>query len=585
MSHIVYSEYEVRSSIQARLHVTIVPVKDAPEIRKTVDINLESLDASLDSCARAVCLALGIEQSAYAAGAVEASLVGPNGRKAQRLGATLAWEEAPTAERIAKAAQECMRMYEADERMHLAGYAAAVMYAHAGDADKALAAQRSLTGRLAGAYPRLWLDAARYAGRAGKTSEALGMLDKAPRGAAFDAAVLMEKGRILEAAGRSRDARRAYRELVETVPSHGGAYARLLVTSLRMGSADDNVLELASEAATALGTTKLNLLAAAAAELDSSGQLPEALRAYRLCAEQSPENATILLRMAALYEKQGSVDKAAGLYAGLVDMSPSVYRDQLDRAAQLYIRDGNTAAARELYQNYFEEHQDPQAGVALARIAFESGDCAQTRSVLLEVRAKYYRDPAIDSLLTACSRDTTPPVVTSVDGKDEVLLDAGDRWHDEGVTAFDAEDGDITSSVRITGSVDPSVPGVYTLTYTAIDRAGNRGEAQRRVTVSGDGTDVFGGVQGVPDNATRQRRVRLSVSIAGGAIAAGSFIAGVVFDRQIADLQKEYDESRNVDEVDRLHDEMEQTVLYRNVCYAAGAVSCTGVAVTVTIPA
>lgn len=584
MSHIVYSEYEMRSATQARLHVTIMPVGDGDEVRKVIAIDPESLDASLSDCAREICLALGVTESAFAASAVDTTLVGPNGRKAQRLGAALAWEGAPTVERMAKAADECRRMYDGDERMHLAGYAAAVMYAQAGDYEKALSAQRSLTRRLAGAYPRLWLDAARYAGAAGESDEALGMLDKAPRSAAFDRAVLMEKGRIYETAGKMRDARRAYRELIESTPTHAQAYARLIVTTLRMGAADNEIAELAAEAAAALGRTSTDLLAAAAAELDSSGQIPSALQAYRLCAEQAPDDATIVMRMAGLYEKQGSVDKAAELYAGLVQMNPTVYRDQLDRAAELYVRDGNTAKARELYQGYFDEHKDPEAGVALARLAFENGDCAQTRTVLLEVRAKYYRDPVIDSLLTACSRDTMPPLVTLIDGREEVSLDVGDNWNDEGVTAFDAEDGDITSSVRVTGSVDPSTPGVYTLTYTAIDRAGNRGEAKRTVTVTGGG-DMLGGVRGAAGGEKRRSRVRLSMSIAGGAIAAGSLIAGVVFDRQVAGLQEQYDASTDVSEVDRLHDEMEQTVLYRNVCYAAGAVSCAGVAVTITIPA
>ncbi len=584
MSHIVYAEYEIASSEHARLHITIAAVNDGDESREVVDIDLASLDESLNDCAREICMTLGVDEPAFAASAADTTLAGPNGRKAGRLGEALAWEGAPTAERIADAAEECRRMYEADERMLLAGYAAAVMYAQAGDHERALAAQLSLTRRLAGAYPRLWLDAARYAGAAGETDEALGMLDKAPRGAAFDRAVLMEKGRILETAGKMRDARRAYRELIESTPTHALAYTRLIVTTLRMGAADNEIAELAAEAAAALGRTSTDLLTAAAAELDSSGQIPSALQAYRLCAERKPEDATIVMRMADLYEKQGSVDKAAELYAGLVQMSPTVYRDQLDRAAQLYVRDGNTAKARELYQGYFDEHKDPEAGVALARLAFESGDCAQTRTVLLKVRAQYYRDPAIDSLLTACSRDTTPPVVTLVDGREEVLLDAGDTWNDDGVTAFDAQDGDITSSVRVTGTVDPSTPGVYTLTYTAIDRAGNRAEVQRKVTVSG-GDELLGGVSGASRGGKRQSRVRLSVSIAGGAIAAGSLIAGVVFDRRIADLQEQYDASTDIQEVDRLHDEMEQTVLYRNVCYAAGAVSCTGVAVTITIPA
>ena len=40
--------------------------------------------------------------------------------------------------------------------------------------------------------------------------------------------------------------------------------------------------------------------------------------------------------------------------------------------------------------------------------------------------------------------------------------------------------------VTITGTVNPDVPGTYTLTYTATDEAGNVGTATREVLVIGN---------------------------------------------------------------------------------------------------
>ena len=42
--------------------------------------------------------------------------------------------------------------------------------------------------------------------------------------------------------------------------------------------------------------------------------------------------------------------------------------------------------------------------------------------------------------------------------------------------------------VTITGTVDPNVPGTYTLKYTATDEAGNVGTATREVVVTGNRT-------------------------------------------------------------------------------------------------
>lgn len=56
-----------------------------------------------------------------------------------------------------------------------------------------------------------------------------------------------------------------------------------------------------------------------------------------------------------------------------------------------------------------------------------------------------------------------------------------------GVTATDAEDGDLTSTIRVSGSVNTSVVGVYSVNYSVTDSAGQTVSAERKVTVS-DGT-------------------------------------------------------------------------------------------------
>jgi arabinogalactan endo-1,4-beta-galactosidase len=53
-----------------------------------------------------------------------------------------------------------------------------------------------------------------------------------------------------------------------------------------------------------------------------------------------------------------------------------------------------------------------------------------------------------------------------------------------GVSAIDDVDGDVTSSIKASGTVDTSTPGDYTLTYTVADKAGNIAKATRKITVT-----------------------------------------------------------------------------------------------------
>ena len=71
--------------------------------------------------------------------------------------------------------------------------------------------------------------------------------------------------------------------------------------------------------------------------------------------------------------------------------------------------------------------------------------------------------------------DTTAPVITVLPGTDTV--EQGSTWTDAGATS----DGDET--VTVSGTLDTSIAGTYTITYTATDAAGNTGTATRTVTV------------------------------------------------------------------------------------------------------
>ncbi|TVT09546.1 DUF5011 domain-containing protein [Enterococcus durans] len=66
-----------------------------------------------------------------------------------------------------------------------------------------------------------------------------------------------------------------------------------------------------------------------------------------------------------------------------------------------------------------------------------------------------------------------------------------------GVTATDKEDGDLTSQITVTGSVDTTKAGVYTLAYSVTDSDSNTTHQERTITVKQKATVDFGVGQGI----------------------------------------------------------------------------------------
>jgi competence protein ComGC len=76
--------------------------------------------------------------------------------------------------------------------------------------------------------------------------------------------------------------------------------------------------------------------------------------------------------------------------------------------------------------------------------------------------------------------DSIPPVI-SINGSDPVTLFVGDVYSDAGATATDNKDG--TLSVSSVSTVNPSIVGTYTVSYTATDSVGNVTTTTRTVRV------------------------------------------------------------------------------------------------------
>ena len=78
--------------------------------------------------------------------------------------------------------------------------------------------------------------------------------------------------------------------------------------------------------------------------------------------------------------------------------------------------------------------------------------------------------------------DKTPPVITLV-GDSTTYIYVGGTYKEPGAVAMDACDGDVSAGIKISGSVDTSTAGTYTIEYTVSDKNSNQATAIRTVKV------------------------------------------------------------------------------------------------------
>ncbi len=81
--------------------------------------------------------------------------------------------------------------------------------------------------------------------------------------------------------------------------------------------------------------------------------------------------------------------------------------------------------------------------------------------------------------------DTTIPVITLL-GSNPYNQELNTAFTDPGVTASDVPGEDLTASVVVSGSVDTSIAGTYTLTYDVTDTAGNAAVSVSRDVIVAD---------------------------------------------------------------------------------------------------
>lgn len=86
-------------------------------------------------------------------------------------------------------------------------------------------------------------------------------------------------------------------------------------------------------------------------------------------------------------------------------------------------------------------------------------------------------------------KDEKKPIVT-LNGESIIHTFVNHEFIDEGASAFDDYDGDLTSSIKVNHNVDLTQEGEYKIVYTVKDKAGNKASITRKVVVCLDPTKV-----------------------------------------------------------------------------------------------
>nr|WP_321234047.1 immunoglobulin-like domain-containing protein [uncultured Psychroserpens sp.] len=99
---------------------------------------------------------------------------------------------------------------------------------------------------------------------------------------------------------------------------------------------------------------------------------------------------------------------------------------------------------------------------------------------------------------TVTVSDTTAPVITLI-GASTINLNVGDTYNEQGATATDNVDGNLTSSIVITGTVNTNSAGTYFVNYNVSDTSGNAAtQVVRTVNVTNPSSGCSGGVSSFP---------------------------------------------------------------------------------------
>jgi hypothetical protein len=132
---------------------------------------------------------------------------------------------------------------------------------------------------------------------------------------------------------------------------------------------------------------------------------------------------------------------------------------------------------------------------------------------------------AAEKVRTVTMVDTTAPVITLV-GDANTSHPITTAWNDPGATAIDTRDGNLSSQVAVSGTVDVNATGANVLTYNVSDAAGNAATSvTRTVNVVQPPSGPWNFTNAVVTGRTGPTQAQVNTAYAGGSLEGKVTIA------------------------------------------------------------
>ncbi|HHG83775.1 MAG TPA: DUF5011 domain-containing protein [Bacteroidetes bacterium] len=129
-----------------------------------------------------------------------------------------------------------------------------------------------------------------------------------------------------------------------------------------------------------------------------------------------------------------------------------------------------------VWNNYFKKINSNSKSLILTRIIKSMKHTKFTTLVALFL--------GLTLVFASCKKEDTLAPTLTLKGSNPGSVLLGGSYTDPGATATDEEDGDLTSKIKVTGTVNTNAVGTYTLTYSVVDAAGNSTTVTRTVNVT-----------------------------------------------------------------------------------------------------
>ncbi len=486
-THILWTEYEDAGDGEVELYFKVFPVanmNNAENVQITIDLN--DIQGSVSKITDNLLGVFDVTTDEYPPGYLENTVTGEDRRTLKKFGKTLVEEKEFSDDICAGIAEDIEKIYSGNSDVKIAAYTAGRYYAAAGLPVKGAGVISSLERDVGDSFKSLNLIRAKYYLTAGQPSKAKSAVSSIQNVQGLKPAVVEVNGSIALLNDDVQGAREAFKELTNLIEDNPAPHIRLAEVACLEDNKEEAKKQV-KEASKLSGREGGSIFSSIGERFYEQGKKDAAVSALKLSAEMKPTIEETWKLLGKIQEELGLDSAAAGSYLELFRLDYLMNREYLMKAAELYKEAGNIEEAKKAYEEMYQKQSgDFEVAMEIAKIEYDQGNCSRVRELIDKVDNTWQEKPFVKEMSRGCEPDSKPPEIT-LKGDNPMILTAGSEFSDPGATAYDSMDGNLTDSISVEGSVDPSKIDTFSLIYSVSDNSGNEATEMREVIVTDTG--------------------------------------------------------------------------------------------------